>query len=134
VEARYVSLLVIAWDPATRQMVMANAGALPPMICRDGDIQKLRIEGVPLGLLDSRQYEEVVFQARPGDTVLLYSDGVTDHVNAAGQEYGRARLSQMLRSHCEKPAADLIGAIFQDLDKFNTSAFDDQTLFAIQVR
>jgi phosphoserine phosphatase RsbU/P len=134
VEARYVSLVVLSWDPATRQFVMANAGALPPMICREGEILKVRVEGVPLGLLDSRQYEEVVFEAQPGDTLLLYSDGITDHLNAAGQEFGRGRLAHALRSHCGKSAIDLIGAVFQDLDKFNTSAFDDQTLFAIQVK
>jgi phosphoserine phosphatase RsbU/P len=134
VEARYVSLLVLSWDPSKRQFVMANAGALPPMICRDGEILKVRVEGVPLGLLDSRQYEEVVFEARPGDILLLYSDGITDHLNAAGQEYGRGRVAHALRSHCGKSSKDLINAIFKDLDKFNTSAFDDQTLFAIQVK
>ncbi len=134
VEARYVSLLVLNWDPATRQIVMANAGALPPMICRNGEILKVRVEGVPLGLLDSRQYEEVVFQAQPGDTVLLYSDGITDHLNAAGQEYGRARVAQALRTQCDKSAVELISAIFQDLDRYNTTAFDDQTLFAMHVR
>ena len=66
VEARYVTLLVLLWDPATRQIVMANAGALPPMICRGGEILKIRVEGVPLGLLESREYEEVDFQARAG--------------------------------------------------------------------
>src|SRR5499427_10581644 len=43
VEARYVTLFVLLWNPATLQMVMANAGALPPMICRDGDILKIRV-------------------------------------------------------------------------------------------
>ena len=57
---------MLLWDPATRQIVMANAGALPPMICREGDMLKLRVEGVPLGLLDAREYEEVtVAGARP---------------------------------------------------------------------
>jgi phosphoserine phosphatase RsbU/P len=134
VEARYLSLLVLSWNPLMRQFVMANAGALPPFICRNGEILKVRVEGVPLGLLDSQQYEEVTFQAEAGDTLLLYSDGVTDHLDASGSEYGRSRLAQALRSNCGKPAAGLIGAIFHDLDQFNTTAFDDQTLFAIQVK
>jgi sigma-B regulation protein RsbU (phosphoserine phosphatase) len=134
VEARYVSLLVMLWDPSTRQIVMANAGALPPMICRGGEILKVRVEGVPLGLLDSRQYEEVEFQAEPGDTVLLYSDGVTDHMNAAGHEFGRGRLAHAVRTGCGKSAAELIASIYRDLDKYNTTAFDDQTLFALQVK
>ncbi len=134
VEARYVTLCVLLWDPKTRQFVMANAGAIPPMICRGTDILKLRVEGVPIGLLESREYEEVTFQAQPGDTLLLYSDGITDHVNAAGTEFGRGRLAQLVRQHCMAGADDLITAIFAELDKFSTDAFDDQTLFVMKVR
>ncbi len=134
VEARYATLLVLLWDPETRHMTMANAGALPPMICRGGDILNLRVEGVPLGLLDAREYEEVVFHAVPGDAIVLYSDGITDHLNAAGTEYGKGRLAQVLRTHCAGSAADLVGAIFRDQDKFSSTAFDDQTVFAIRVR
>jgi len=134
VEARYVTLLVLLWNPVTRQMVMANAGALPPMICRGGEILKIRVEGVPIGLLPAREYEEITFEARPGDTLVLYSDGITDHLNAAGTEYGRGRLAQVVRSHCNGVACDLVGAIFRELDQFSTTAFDDQTVFVIKVQ
>lgn len=133
VEARYVTLLVLLWTPATREIVMANAGALPPMICRAGEILKLRVEGVPLGLLDSREYEEVTFAAHPGDIVVLYSDGITDHLNAAGAEFGRGRLAHLVRTHPGSPKS-LISAIFADLDKFSTKPFDDQTVFALKVK
>jgi sigma-B regulation protein RsbU (phosphoserine phosphatase) len=133
VEARYAALLVLLWDPKTGYMTMANAGALPPMICRGGDILNLRVEGVPLGLLDAREYEEVVFHAVPGDAIVLYSDGITDHQNAAGNEYGKGRLAQVLRKHCGGSAADMVSAIFRDQDRFSTTAFDDQTIFAIKV-
>jgi len=134
VEARYVTLLVLLWNPTTRQMVMANAGALPPMICRGGDILKLRVEGVPIGLLPAREYEEITFEAHPGDTMVLYSDGITDHLNAGGTEYGRGRLAQVVRSHCNGRVCDLIGTIFDELDKFSTTAFDDQTVFVMKVQ
>ncbi|MGB7760980.1 MAG: GAF domain-containing protein [Bryobacteraceae bacterium] len=133
VEARYAALLVLLWDPAASHMTMANAGALPPMICRGGDILNLRVEGVPLGLLDAREYEEVVFHALPGDAIVLYSDGITDNLNAAGTEYGKGRLAQILRAHCAGSAADMVSAIFRDQDKFSATAFDDQTVFAIKV-
>jgi phosphoserine phosphatase RsbU/P len=133
VEARYVTLCVLLWDPATRHMVMANAGALPPMICRADEIVKLRVEGVPIGLLDSREYEEVPFQTQPGDLIVLYSDGITDHLNPAGVEYGRSRLASLIRSHCALSPDGIITEILQDLDRFNTQAFDDQTLFVMKV-
>ena len=58
---------------------------------------------------------------------MLYSDGITDHLNAAGTEFGRGRLAQVVRSHCGISADGLILAIFKELDKFSTAAFDDQT-------
>ena len=132
VEARYVTLCVLLWDPATGQFVMANAGALPPMICRGAEILKVRVEGVPLGLLDSREYQEVTFQTQPGDVILLYSDGITDHMDATGAEYGRSKLANFVRANCWRSPDDLIQAIFDDVDLFATQAFDDQTLFALK--
>jgi sigma-B regulation protein RsbU (phosphoserine phosphatase) len=134
VEARYVTLSLLLWDPNTRLIVMANAGAIPPMICRGTEILKIRVEGVPLGLLDAREYEEVTFQAEPGDTIVLYSDGITDHINASGTEFGRGRLAQLVRSNCSLSANDLILDIFNELDKFSTVAFDDQSVFVMKVK
>jgi sigma-B regulation protein RsbU (phosphoserine phosphatase) len=134
VEARYVTLGLVLWDSTTRRIVMANAGAIPPMICRGSEILKIRVEGVPLGLLDAREYEEVTFQAEPGDTIVLYSDGITDHINASGTEFGRGRLAQLVRSNCGISADGLILEIFKELDKFSSVAFDDQSVFVMKVK
>ena len=134
VEARYVTMLVMLWHPQTRLFEMANAGALPPMISRGGEILKLRVEGVPLGLLPERDYEEISFQAQTGDVIVLYSDGISDHMNPAGQEYGRGRLAQVVRGHCKKSAQHLLDAIFADLDRFNPELFDDQTVVVLKVK
>ncbi len=72
VEGRYLTLFMMLWDPKSMSFTMANAGGAPPMICRDGEIIDLRMEGVPLGLLPDRDYEEVSFAARAGDLVVLY--------------------------------------------------------------
>ena len=134
VEARYVTLCVLLWDPAARTLTMANAGALPPMICRNGEILKIRVEGVPVGLLESRDYEELTFLAQPGDTLVLYSDGITDHLNAAGTEFGRGRLAHLVREHYAESAAGLNAVIFRELDRFSTTLFDDQTVFVLKVK
>jgi sigma-B regulation protein RsbU (phosphoserine phosphatase) len=134
VESRYVTLFVALWDPSTRRFVMANAGAMPPMICRGGEMLKVRVEGVPLGLLPAREYDEIVFQAEPGDTLLLYSDGVTDHLSSTGQEFGRGRLANLLRQHCDLTTREIVDVILAEMDRFSTSAFDDQTLFALKVK
>jgi sigma-B regulation protein RsbU (phosphoserine phosphatase) len=133
VEARYVTLLLMLWHPHSRHFALANAGAIPPMVCRDGEILKIRVEGVPIGLLPDRDYEEVSLQVQPGDVVVLYSDGIPDHLSLEGDEYGRGRLAQVVRQTCNLPAQGIVNAIFQDLDQFNPEAFDDQTLIVMKV-
>jgi len=134
VEARYVTMLVMLWHPQMRKFEMSNAGALPPMICRGAEILKVRVEGVPLGLLPDRDYEEISFQAQTGDVIVLYSDGVSDHMSPVGHEYGRWRLANVVRGHHKKSAQELLDAIFADLDQFNPELFDDQTVVVLKVK
>lgn len=134
VEARYVTLVLMLWHHHSRQFTLANAGGIPPMICRGGEILKLRAEGVPLGLLERREYEETSFDALPGDVVVLYSDGITDHLDGAGCEYGRTRLAATVQAHCTRPAAEIVSAIFDELDRFSPVLFDDQTLLVMKVK
>jgi len=135
IDAQYVTLTLLLWSRRDRRFVMANAGGVPPMICRKGEILKLRMEGVPLGLLEEQEYEETTFDAQPGDVILLYSDGVQDQVNEAEEEYGRQRLAAVLKPNCRVTPAEIVAAVMKDLAEFRggTPDFDDQTLIAIRV-
>jgi sigma-B regulation protein RsbU (phosphoserine phosphatase) len=89
---------------------------------------------VPLGLLPDRDYEEISFQAKAGDVFVLYSDGITDHLNLTGEEYSRGRLAKVLRENCNQTAQEIIDATFASLDRFNRTLFDDQTLIVLKVK
>ncbi|HWF07375.1 MAG TPA: GAF domain-containing protein [Bryobacteraceae bacterium] len=134
VEGRYVTLLIALWHAYTQTLTMSNAGGTAPMVCRDGDILNVQVEGVPLGLLPDREYDEVVFQARADDIVVLFSDGVSDHISARGEEYGRAGLGRVVRRCCAFAPGEIIAEIFKDLDAFNMERFDDQTLIVMRVK
>jgi sigma-B regulation protein RsbU (phosphoserine phosphatase) len=136
VDAQYATLLVMLWDSKTRRMTIANAGAEPPLICRKGEIIKPHIEGIPVGLLDDREYEEMVFQAKSGDLILLYSDGVEDQLNGAEQEFGRDRIAGVLEELCEAPPDVIAATILHQLDLFKDGIpnTDDQTLIAMKVQ
>ena len=134
VEGRYLTLLLMLWDPATRSFTMASAGGSPPMICREGTIINPHAEGVPLGLLADRDYDEVRFEAQPGDLVVLFSDGVSDHLSVNDGEYGTARLGKILQRDCGRDTHQIVKGIFADLDEFNTVRFDDQTLIVMRVK
>jgi sigma-B regulation protein RsbU (phosphoserine phosphatase) len=133
VEGRYVTLLIVLWHAHSKSFTMSNAGGSPPMICRGNDILKVEVEGVPLGLLENREYDEVVFQAVENDLVVLFSDGVSDHLSAAGEEYGRGRLANVVRRCCNMTPKEVVAEIFADLDRFNMDRFDDQTLLIMRV-
>src|SRR5262249_22690411 len=129
VDAQYAALLVILWEPRERLLTICNAGATPPLIVRGGEILKPDAEGIPIGLLEDRQYDETTFQAQPGDTILLFSDGVDDQLNAKEEEYSRGRVSKLLKKQSERAPKEVADAIFADLDKFrdDTPITDDQT-------
>jgi sigma-B regulation protein RsbU (phosphoserine phosphatase) len=135
VDAQYVALLVLVWDARARTFNMANAGAVPPIILRRGSMVRPRVEGVPLGLLDAREYEEVLFQAEAGDLIVLYSDGVQDQLNAEEAEYGRGPLAELITGIGARAPGEILDAIFEDLDAFRGAlpVADDQTLIVMKV-
>jgi sigma-B regulation protein RsbU (phosphoserine phosphatase) len=136
VQAQYVTLMVLVWERQNCRFVMANAGAEPPIICRKGEIIKPRVEGVPAGLLDDREYEELNFDVQSGDVIALFSDGITDQPNSKEEEYGRGHLSRALRKFCGKNPEAVADGILADLDAYtgDTPMHDDQTLVVMRVR
>ena len=135
VDAQFVTLLVALWDGQSREIIMANAGAVPPIICRQGKILQPRVEGVPLGLLEQQEYEETVFATLPGDVVLFFSDGIDDQTNAEQVPYGQKRLLEFLPKIAAQSAARIVESIETDLERYRgpIEVQDDQTLIAIKV-
>jgi sigma-B regulation protein RsbU (phosphoserine phosphatase) len=135
VDAQYVALLLMLWDVNNKCFTIANAGAIPPMICRQGEIIRPQVEGVPLGLLEDREYEEICVYLEPGDTVILYSDGIEDQQGQHPEEFGRHQLARVLRELADQPVRKIAEGIFADLDRYmgHEAVFDDQTLIVIKV-
>ena len=69
------------------------------------------MEGVPIGLLPDREYDEVDFQAQPGDLIVLYSDGVSDHLSPKVKNTA-ARLARVVRRRCWETPQDLVKAFW----------------------
>ena len=134
-EAQYVTLLAMFWDAPARKLTIANAGGLPPIICRGDELLDLYAEGVPAGLLQARVYEEMAADLQAGDLVVLTSDGILDAMNELGEEYGRERLGAAIRSCCHLPVKEIVQALYSDVQTFSGSApqFDDQTVLILRV-
>jgi phosphoserine phosphatase RsbU/P len=135
VDAQFATLSVLLWEPRTRRLTLSNAGAEPILIWRKGEILTPQVEGVPIGLLEDQQYEEVVFDTRRGDTIQLYSDGVQDQLNRDDAHYTRARIHGLLKEHGSGTPLLFANAIFAALDQFRDGVpiTDDQTVVAMKV-
>ncbi len=134
VDAQYATISLLLWNATKRVFTIAAAGTLPPLICRRGVILDVSVAGVPIGLLDDREYEQIEVQAEAGDLILLYSDGVEDQL-ADDREYGRERLEKILHANCLASTGDLPKLIFSDVDRFRggTPLTDDQSVIAMRV-
>ena len=135
VDAQFATLSVLLWEPRIRRLTLSNAGAEPILILRKGEILTPRVEGVPIGLLEDQQYEEVVFDNKRGDTILLYSDGVEDQLNRDEEHYSQTRIHRLLKQHGSGAPLLFANAIFAGLDEFRDGVpiTDDQTVVAMKV-
>jgi len=127
---------VLLWEPRLHRLTLSNAGAEPLLICRRGEILASHAEGVPIGLLEQQQYEEFEHYTEPGDTLLLFSDGLEDQLDEGEHQFSRARLQKLLRENANNTARAVVDMIFAEMDTFrvNTPITDDQTAVVLKVR
>jgi sigma-B regulation protein RsbU (phosphoserine phosphatase) len=135
VAGKYLTLTVLLWQPKSRLLTISNAAAIPPMVCRGGEIISPHLEGFPLGMFPDRQYDEKQFQTQPGDVILLYSDGIQDQQDMAKRVYGEVRLAEYFRGLCDLPPQAIVDSILNDFDRFREGREiqDDQTLVVLKV-
>jgi sigma-B regulation protein RsbU (phosphoserine phosphatase) len=136
-DSRFIALLFAVYDAPTRRLTLANAGGPYPLLVRDGTVQAIRLEGVPLGLLPDTEYDELTVDLRPGDVVLFASDGILESENAAQEEFGPARLEALLAGFSPEDSASMIAEqimVATDLHSgVGIPPHDDRTLLVLRV-
>ncbi len=129
---KYVTAALVDLEPSSGAIRFVGAGHVDTLILRaDGQIVTLASTGMPLGMLPPLiPYGEVRLVLEPGDTLVLFSDGVTDAQNLADDEFGEARLVECLRASPGAPVDTVIANIMAAIDAFAGSApqFDDITV------
>ena len=122
-------------DATNRTMAFANAGHSPPLLMDgEGNAQFIERGEKPLGMFRDTRYYEYYLSMKPGQTLVLYTDGVTEAANPAGEEYGRERLVEAVRKARHLGARDLIESIHSDVINWTDGlgATDDITFFVIK--
>jgi serine phosphatase RsbU (regulator of sigma subunit) len=119
VEGRFVTFTLAIIDLATNELSLVIAGHMSPIIRRcDGTIEEFPEEaiGLPLGVVAGTSYEVSKRAVLPGETVVIYTDGVSEAMNAAGDLYGTERLREIVGKNPPEPAK-LAQAILADVKR-----------------
>ena len=131
---KFITLFFAEIDASRGVIRYTNAGHNYPLLRRaGGTIVELIAGGIPLGLIEGTPYEQGDTSFSPGDTLLLYSDGITEALNARGEEFGDDALRELWQAHGAEPAAATIERIFGAVETFRGRAMqsDDMTLVVI---
>jgi sigma-B regulation protein RsbU (phosphoserine phosphatase) len=130
---QYATLVCGKTSPAG-DLEIVNAGHLPVLLSGCSKSARFESTNPPLGLFDDQEFIATTTKLEPGDTLVLYTDGISEAENDGGDEYGLERLQQLVAEHGSACPATLIDACKEHLSGFRGSRerFDDETLLAIQ--
>jgi sigma-B regulation protein RsbU (phosphoserine phosphatase) len=124
-------------DPTAGTVSYVNAGHNFPMLRRsDGRVEELREGGLPLGIVEDREYDEGITEFRPGDSLLLYSDGLSEALDTGNNEFGEDRLRALWCEHGTKPPHEVIDLLLERISTFRgrASQSDDMTVVVVGAR
>lgn len=134
-EGRFITFFYSMFETQSRRFHYANAGHNPPLLVRRaGRTMRLTEGGTVLGLFPESHYSQGEIRLAPGDRLILFTDGVTEAANQAGELFGEERLLRLLVEHRARNASELRELILNAVAEFSDGAYqDDVTLVALAV-
>jgi sigma-B regulation protein RsbU (phosphoserine phosphatase) len=135
VSGRFVTFCAVRLDCRTRTLTWSNAGHNPPVVVRaNGEVVRLEPGGTVMGVFEDASYREDSVTVASGDRVVLYTDGITEALSPAGDEFGEEGLLAAIASHAGASALELTEALFTDVRAFAGGTLgDDATLITVIV-
>jgi len=131
----FVTMAYLLVDAANKHLTFSSGGHLPTILVRGGNAETfLAKEGMALGLFES-EYSEEKIEFLKGDLFLLYTDGVTEAINAKGEEFGMERLLELAKKYSSLSCKEILSKIQKDIKNFagRMPQHDDITIIAMKV-
>ncbi len=132
----FVTIFYLEYDPETGEIVYANGGHNSPLVVRaDGTSELLPLtHGIAVGLTADVKYEQARHKLQPGETIILYTDGVTEAMNAAKEEFGIEPVQALFAADPPRGAEEATHRVFKAIREFvgNTPQSDDITCITIR--
>lgn len=132
--ASHFATLVCIRAQASGEVEICNAGHSPVVLVSGGEPAMLDSEDLPLGMFESAHFSSRNGRMSPGDTILTYTDGLSEAQGVNGAEYGDARLDAFVRAHHKLAPDRLIGEWIKDVDSFCAGAPPADDLSAMVIR
>ncbi|HWR13695.1 MAG TPA: PP2C family protein-serine/threonine phosphatase [Terriglobales bacterium] len=131
---RFTTAFLAEYDSATCSLSYVNAGHNPPLLLRGSRVEQLNEGGVPLGILADAQYQSGRIHLEPNDTLAIYTDGVVEAQNVAGQEFGEELLIKVLQMVPNTSAQEAIRHLMTNIEAFVATApqHDDITCMVVR--
>jgi phosphoserine phosphatase RsbU/P len=133
IQSRFVTVMYGVLAPDGR-LTYSNAGHNPPIIIGRSGIRRLETGGLILGLFPHATYEEETLQLEEGDTLVIFSDGVTEATNQTGDEFGEQRLLPCIEQYRDSTPEVLLDRILETVKTFAESAAQPDDLTALVLR
>ncbi len=133
----FVTTFYAVLDIETGELAYSNGGHNPPLMVRraDGVVSELpRTGGVALGVMPGLVYVEKLARLAPGDTLFLYTDGITEAMDREGREFTEARLEATLRESVRRPVDDVLSGVTQAVNAFVAGAPQSDDITCLVVR
>jgi len=137
---RYATFFYAQYHPALRQLTYVNAGHNPPMLFHRSagawQVSRLETGGTVVGLLESFPYEQGTLKIEPGDVFIAFTDGISEAMNNADEEWGERALIEIVKTCSGLSPSEIISRIMQAADTFVAGAkqHDDMTLVALRAK
>jgi len=134
---RFTTAVIALYDPAARQLEYVNAGHNAPVIRHtNGGTERLESSGLPLGITPEATYASASSVLRPDDTLVLFTDGVVEAFNAAGEEFSDSRWINVIRGLPKLSAQDALRLLMKNVEDFvgATRQSDDITCLVLQTK
>jgi sigma-B regulation protein RsbU (phosphoserine phosphatase) len=134
-EEYFCALCYALFDLKRRTVTLANSGVPYPIRVSEGACSQVELPGVPLGSFFGVSYDEVTFPLFADDVFVFYSDGVSEAMNAAGEEFTSARLMDVVAAAKEQPASEIVARIASAVDEHRAGfpPNDDSTIVALRI-
>jgi len=135
-QRKFMSMFVAMLDRRHRGLHYINAGHVPPAVVRaNGTVESLREGGMVIGVIPGQSYERGFLRLEQGDVFIACTDGITEAMDRAGEEYGLERLENAVVKYRQRSAQEIVKSLLREVDEFSRGGVheDDRVVLILKV-